>query len=158
MELKEFFSTEKKENWTAQMKACDWGAGQWLGDLLEQGIFHETVGDGALVPMLTDGEKLVSFCTLAPRDEIWPTDLTPWIGFVYTFPEYRGKHYAGRVLEYCESMATIMGKEKVYLSTDHIGLYEKYGYEFLNIQTTPNGEEARVYYKSLQIDSAENGV
>jgi len=45
--------------------------------------------------MLTDGEKLVAFCTFAPRDEIWPTDLTPWIGFVYTYPEYRGRRNAG---------------------------------------------------------------
>lgn len=158
MEIREFFSSENKEKWIVQMKNCDWGPGQWLGDLLEKGELHDTVGNGALVPMLTDGDKLVSFCTLAPRDEIWPTDLTPWIGFVYTNPEYRGQRCAGTILDYSECLATIMGKEKIYLSTDHIGLYEKYGYEFLDMQDTPDGEQARVYYKSLQDDSEEKEI
>jgi len=149
MEIKEFFSSDNKENWIVQMKNCDWGPGQWLGDLLKQGTFHSTVGNGAIVPMLTDGDKLVAFCTLAPRDEIWPTDLTPWIGFVYTYPEYRGHRYAGLILDYSECIATNMGKENVYISTDHVGLYEKYGYEFLKMEITPNNEEARIYYKSL---------
>jgi len=158
MEIKEFFGVENKENWIAQMKDCDWGPGQWLGDLLEQGEFHNTVGNGALVPMLTDGEKLVSFCTLAPRDEIWPTTLTPWIGFVYTFPEYRGQRNAGIILDYCECIATVRGTENVYISTDHVGLYEKYGYEFLEMQDTPSGEKARVYHKALQTDSEEKDI
>lgn len=38
-------------------------------------------------------------------------------------------------------MATIMGKDNIYISTDHIGLYEKYGYVFLNTQITVNDEE-----------------
>lgn len=156
MEIKEYFSSEQKENWIAQMKDCDWGPGKWLADLLEKDELPSTVGTGVLVPMLTDGEKLVSFCTFAPRDEIWPTDLTPWIGFVYTYPEYRGQRNAGIILDYCEDIAITKGKENVYISTDHIGLYEKYGYEFLNIQQTPSGEETRVYYKSLKKDSTEN--
>jgi len=61
--------------------------------------------------MLTDGDKLVSFSTFAPLDEIQPTD--------------------------------------------HVGLYEKYGYDFLNIQTTVNDEQARVYVKKLSAESPE---
>jgi len=149
MEIKEFFSSDKKEHWIKEMKDCDWDPGKWLGDLLEEGKLQDTVGNGALVPMLVDGEKLVSFCTFAPLDEIQPTDLTPWVGFVYTDPEYRGHHYAGQLLNYCECMATNMGKENIYISTDHIGLYEKYGYTFLNMQKSVSGEDARVYTKSL---------
>ena len=43
-----------------------------------------------------DNNKLISFCTYAELDEIQPTDLTPWIGFAYTFPEYRGNRYLWR--------------------------------------------------------------
>ena len=149
MIIQEFFSSENKEHWISEMKQCDWGAGKWLGSLLEQGKLKESVGSEALVPMLTDGNKLVSFCTLAPLDEIQPTDLTPWIGFVYTFPEYRGRRCAGQLLRWCECTAAAAGKKNIYISTDHIGLYEKYGYEFLNTQTTISGETSRVYTKPL---------
>lgn len=158
MNITECISSDYKENWITQMKNCDWGPGKWLGELMEQGKLQDTVGQGALVPMLTDGDTLVSFCTFAPRDEIWPTELTPWIGFVYTFPEYRGHRYAGQLLDYCECLATVMGKESIYISTDHIGLYEKYGYEFMYLHTDENGEESRVYKKALQEDSEEKTV
>ena len=66
MDIKEYFSTDNKAHWIDKMKECDWGAGQWLAELLTQNKLEEMVGNGALVPMLTDGDDLVSFCTFAP--------------------------------------------------------------------------------------------
>lgn len=108
---------------------------------------EEEVGQNALVPMLVDGDRLVAFCTFAPLDDIQPTEMTPWIGFVYTFPEYRGHRYAGRLLDYAEGIATIMGKEYVYISTGHTGLYEKYGYTFYKMEKDIGVEDSRVYRK-----------
>lgn len=158
MTILEFFSSDNKEHWIGEMQKCDWGAGQWLGELLEQQKLEEMVGSGAMVPMLTDGDKLVSFCTFAPLDEIQPTELSPWIGFVYTYPEYRGHRYAGILIDWCECVATAMGKDNIYISTNHCGLYEKYGYEFLNLQTAIDGEESRVYFKSLSAPSEEKDI
>lgn len=94
-------------------------------------------------------------CTLAPLDDIQPTELSPWIGFVYTFPEYWGHHYAGILLEYAESLACVMGKEYIYISTGHTGLYEKYGYEFFKTEKDVLGEDSRVYRKHIFADEAE---
>lgn len=55
-------------------------------------------------------------------------------------------------------MATIMEKENIYISTDHIGLYEKYGYVFSDTRTTVNGEESRVYVKALSVASDEKDI
>ena len=52
--------------------------------------------------MLTDGDELISFCTYAEKDDIQPTEFTPWMGFVYTFPEHRGHHYVGLLMEEVE--------------------------------------------------------
>ena len=76
---------------------------QWEGDrifhrLLKEDRFHEFYGKKARVLMLTDGTNLVSFCTYAERDDIPETDLTPWMGFVYTAPEYRGRRLMGRLI------------------------------------------------------------
>lgn len=126
MIVREFFSSDHKEHWTRAIKKCEWGAGRWLAEILEQHKLEETVGKGAQVPLLTEGNSLVSFCTFAPLDEVQPTELCPWIGFVYTFPRYRGHRYAGMLLEWCEDAATSAGWDNVYISTDHCGLYEKY--------------------------------
>ena len=54
--------------------------------------------------------------------------LTPWIGFVFTEPVYRGHRYAGQLLTHAEKCAHKLGYSKIYICTDHVGLYEKYGY------------------------------
>lgn len=155
MKIIEYFTSDNQEHWLEEIKKSDWGAGQFLYQLLSEGTFKETVGETALVPMLVDGDELISFCSFAPKDDIQPTELTPWVGFVYTFPEHRGHHYVGKLLDYAESIATIMGREYMYISTNHTGLYEKYDYEFYTMMKDIGGEDSRVYRKALQEDGPE---
>ncbi|MBR3834265.1 MAG: GNAT family N-acetyltransferase [Lachnospiraceae bacterium] len=149
MEIIEFFSTDNKEYWLSKMKECDWRAGQYLEKLLREGKLKQLVGESTKVLMLVDGENLVSFCTFAEKDDIQPTDLTPWIGWVYTFPDYRGKRYAGKLLGHAEALAKEAGIKNIYISTNHIGLYEKYGYEFFQVMKDIEGEDSRVYVRNL---------
>ncbi|MBR5095485.1 MAG: GNAT family N-acetyltransferase, partial [Treponema sp.] len=111
--------------------------------------FFEKVGDGSRVLLLTEGEKLVAFSTYAKMDEIQPTVLFPWLGFVYTFPEYRGHRYAGLLFKEAERLAREEGKSALYVSTDHIGLYEKYGFAFREEAQSIYSESARVYEKKF---------
>ena len=149
MEIIEFFTTDNKEYWLSKMKECDWGAGKYLEKLLREEKLKQLVGESTKVLMLVDGENLVSFCTFAEKDDIQPTDLTPWIGWVYTFPDYRGKRYAGKLLEHAAALAKEVGIENIYISTNHIGLYEKYGYEFFQVMKDIEGEDSRVYVRGL---------
>ena len=149
MEFSEFFKTENKEYWLSQISKSDWGAGQYLAYLLRENKLFDLIGENSRVLMLTDGETLISFCTLAKFDDVQPTVLTPWIGFVYTFPEYRGKRLSGDLLGFAEKLAKQDGATNVYISTNHIGLYEKYGYEFFTDAKDVEGEDTRVYRKKI---------
>lgn len=149
MEIKEYFSEENKEFWLSRIGECDWDAGKFLYELLINHELKQYVGENTKVLMLVDGENLVSFCTYADKDDIQPTDLTPWIGWVYTFPDYRGHRYAGKLLEYAEILAKEANVKNIYISTNHDGLYEKYGYEFYRIMKDINGEDSRVYVRNL---------
>lgn len=149
MEVLELFSVKNKELWLSQIEKCDWGAGPYLAYLVKENKLFDLVGENSRVLMLTEGEILISFCTLAKFDDVQPTDLTPWIGFVYTYPEYRGKRLAGELLTFAEKLAKQDGATDIYISTNHIGLYEKYGYEFYMNTLDIEGEETRVYRKKL---------
>ncbi len=149
MKIIEYFSADNKEHWLSQLKECEWGAGKYLYQLLTEHKLKHLVGEASKVLMLVDEEKLVSFCTFAEKDDIQPTELTPWIGFVYTYPEYRGNHCAGKLLSHAESLAKEAGIKNIYISTNHDGLYEKYGYEFYQIMKDVGGEDSRVYVKYL---------
>ncbi len=148
MKIINFFEVENKEYWLTQISKSDWGAGQYLAYLLRENKLFDLVGE-VRVLMLLDGENLVSFCTLAKKDDVQPTDLTPWIGFVYTFPKYRGKRSSGKLLSHAENLARQDGATDVYISTNHIGLYEKYGYEFFTEAKDIEGEDTRVYKKKI---------
>ena len=148
MTVIEYFASDNKEHWLNEIGESDWGAGQYLVYLLKENKLHKLVGN-ARVLMLVEGENLVSFCTLAQMDDVQPTDLTPWIGFLYTFPEYRGKRLAGKLLSHAEKLAKEDGAINVYISTNHIGLYEKYGYEFFIEAKDVENEDTRIYQKKI---------
>ena len=147
MEIFDYFSNEQRI-WIDKIRACDWGAAKLLADLLDKSTFHTVLGNGSLF-IMADGEKLVSFCTLTCRDCIKDDALFPWIGFVFTSPEYRGKRYSGEVIEAACKRALRQGFDKVYLATDHIGLYEKYGFTYMESRTDIYGEESRIYCRQL---------
>ena len=148
MDIFDYFSNEQR-GWIEKIRVCDWAAAKFLADLLEQNKFHNVLGNGSLF-IMADGEKLVSFCTLTQRDCIKDDDMFPWVGFVFTSPEYRGKRYSGEVIEAACKRALRQGFDKVYLATDHIGLYEKYDFTYMESRIDIYGEESRIYYKMLE--------
>ena len=58
-------------------------------------------------------------------------DLSPNICAVYTEKEYRGQRIAGHLLWYVVNDLKEKDITPVYLVTNHIGFYERYGWEFL---------------------------
>ena len=150
MQVSNFFENDNKEHWINEIERSDWRAGAFLGRLLRNDEFFDAVGNDSRVLLLTEGDELVSYCTFAEKDDIQPTDLTPWVGFVYTFPEHRGHRYAGLLFGEVERLAKERQVTEVYLSTNHIGLYEKYGWEFFGMMDDMDGEPSRVYVKRIR--------
>ncbi len=149
MEVIEFFESGRREHWLGEMEKCEWSAGQQLHRILKNGEFFDVVGEGSKVLLLTDGDRLVSFCTYAKYDDVQPTELSPWMGFVFTFPEYRGHRYVGRLFEKAVSLAREDNISEFYISTTHTGLYEKYGCEFKMNEIDVSHEPTKVYVKKI---------
>lgn len=146
----DYFESGRKEHWINEIKKSDWGASAFLYELLRKDTFFETVGEKSKILLLTDGNELISFCTYAEKDDIQPTNLSPWMGFVYTFPKHRGHRYVGMLFDEVERIAQADKVSEVYISTNHIGLYEKYGCEFKTEMKDMDGELSRVYVKRIK--------
>ena len=127
MEILSWYETKNPEWWLKQIGESDWTAGQFLHTLLRENRFREQYGESSQILLLADRSRLAAFCTYAERDDIPDTERTPWIGFVYTFPEFRGRRLMGKLISRAKEMARADGKDTIYISTDHTGLYEKYG-------------------------------
>ena len=151
MNIVNYFENEYQATLIEKISQCDWSATRFLVELLKKGAFHETLGGWGELYILMDGEDLVSFATFTGQDSVRDESLTPWIGFVYTVPEYRGQRYAGRILTHAEAQAASRGYSKIYIATDHVGLYEKYGYSYQENRIDCWGSDQRVLYKNLEV-------
>lgn len=149
LQIIEYFKSDRKEHWLCQIGKSDWVAGQYLYQLLSENKLSDIAGKDPKVLLLVKGDELISFCTYSEKDDIPMTELTPWIGFVYTFPEHRGHHYVGKLFQEIERLAKAENVHDIFVSTDHIGLYEKYGCEFYQMMSDVRGEPARVYRKCI---------
>ena len=149
MTIINFFDAPDREHWWEELQKNDWVSGELLCKFIRENSFFSTLGERSKLLLLADGNHLVSFCTYAERDDIQPTEFTPWAGFVYTFPKYRGHHYAGLLLSHAERLAKEEGYSALYISTGHKGLYEKYGFAYKTTLPDVNGNPSNVYVKEL---------
>ena len=93
-----------------------------------------------------DVEKIVAGLGVIENDFHDRKDLTPNVCAVYTEEEYRRKGIAGNLLNMAVEDMKNKGITPIYLVTDHIGFYERYGWEFLcMVQGDGEPEMTRMY-------------
>lgn len=78
-----------------------------------------------------DGEKIIAGLGVIENDFHDRKDLIPNVCAVYTEPDYRCKGIAGKLLNMVVADMKEKGISPLYLVTDHVGFYERYGWEFL---------------------------
>lgn len=148
MTIIDYFKSENRQFWIDQLLKSHWSAATILTNLLKKNTFHRFLGCGSLY-MLVENKKIISFATLTTRDCIADEKMHPWIGYVFTYPNFRGHRYSQYLIDYLLKVAKTKGNTSVYLATEHIGLYEKYGFLYLENRIDIWGDENRIYYKSL---------
>ncbi len=93
-----------------------------------------------------DKDKIVGGLGVIENDFHNRKDLTPNVCAVYTEQDYRCKGIAGRLLDMAVEDLRSNGISPAYLLTDHVGFYERYGWEFLcMVQGDGEDEPSRMY-------------
>ena len=151
MRIIEYYTVADQAHWLEEIGKSTWGGGIYLYELLRDNKLRDLCGQDTRVLLLTEGEDLLSFCTYAPQDDIPDSGLTPWIGFVFTFPQYRGQRCFGKLLDYAVSLAKADGFGRIYISTLEDGLYEKYGCKFMKMMIDVHGGDSKVYYRETSL-------
>lgn len=95
--------------------------------------------------LLIDGEKFCGGFGLIENDFMVRKDLCPWFCALYVEQSLRGKQIGSRLLECGRREAAALGYKKLYLCTDHVGYYEKYGWEYMGDFESEFGGLTRVY-------------
>lgn len=95
--------------------------------------------------LLLDDDILIGFISIFPTDGDERNDLSPWYATMYVKKEFRGKGYSKILNNAILEEAKKRGFKKLYLKTDLINYYEKFGAVFL--ENLSNGE--KLYYFSI---------
>ena len=86
-----------------------------------------------------DGDKIIGGMGVIQNDFHDRKDLAPNVCAVYTEEDYRCRGIAGHLLNMVVEDMRGKGISPLYLVTDHVGFYERYGWEFL-CMVQGNGE------------------
>ncbi len=89
--------------------------------------------------------NIIGCAGLITNDFISRGDLYPWLCALYIEEEQRGHEYATILMERIQKDTKSFGFEKLYLCTEHIDYYEKYGYSYIGNGLHPWGESSRIY-------------
>ena len=151
MEIVEYSTCSEKDKYFKQIAAYEWKAAKFLTTLLKENRLQDALGSWGELYLLVDGDVLISFVTLSAQDCIAAPNLTltPWLGFFHTAPEYRGNRYGKLLIDGVCEFARKDNYNKIYIATDHIGLYEKYGFKYLENRIDIWGEDSRIYVKEI---------
>lgn len=94
---------------------------------------------------LINNNNLIGFISLFKYDGDERRDLTPWYATMYVKDEYRGKGYSKILNDAILDEAFKLGYKKIYLKTDLVNYYEKFG--AIYVEKLNNGES--LYYIDL---------
>ncbi len=93
-----------------------------------------------------DGDRIVGGMGVIENDFHERKDLSPNVCAVYTEPDCRGRGIAGTLLNFAVDDMRAKGISPLYLVTDHVGFYERYGWEFLcMVRCEDRPEMSRMY-------------
>ena len=95
--------------------------------------------------ILLQDNTLVGFISIFPHDCDERPDLSPWYATMYVKEEFRGNGYSKLLNDAILKDAKSRGFTKIYLKTDLINYYEKFGANY--IETLKSGE--KLYYFNL---------
>jgi N-acetylglutamate synthase-like GNAT family acetyltransferase len=82
---------------------------------------------------------------LIENDFMVRKDLMPWLCALYVEEHMRGKGLGALLLDKGRKESNTLGFDKLYLCTDHIGYYEKWGWNYFGNEESEFGEMTRVY-------------
>ena len=101
---------------------CVWEAWPILAQKMEENNFL----DWEKVFIAIDDEKIVWFCTFTEEDWIPDCEYSPFVWFIFVDDNYRWKRVSEKMIDTVEEYAKTLNFKKLYIVSDHQGLYEKY--------------------------------
>lgn len=129
-------------------KNCGWAAGPHLAEILEKNAFTDWESAFAAI---ADGQ-IAGFCTFMKTDYYPENRYSPWISSIFVDEQYRGKRLSAQMIQTVIEYAKQQQFSCVYIPSDMIGFYEKYGFEKIDQLENYAGDMDYIFKKEIMLE------
>ena len=126
-------------------KACSWDACQRMAAFMREGEFN----DWERIFVAEENGDLMGFCALLKQQNFPGSEYEPLVKWLFVSEKNRGQRLSQKLIEAVAEYAKTLGYDQIYLTTWHIGLYEKYGFVKICDMEVRDGYLEGIYGKKL---------
>ena len=124
---------------------CTWVAGKHLAMLMRENRFSEWESVFAAI----ENGQIIGYCTFLKTDYYPENRYSPWISSIFVGETHRGRRISQRMIETVIIYARSLGFSKVYIPSDLVGMYEKYGFSKVDELVNYGGDTDSIYVREI---------
>ncbi len=124
---------------------CSWIAGKHLASMMRKDTFEEW--ESVFAAIIED--EIIGFCTFLKTDYYPENRYSPWISTIFVDEKYRGMRISERMINKVIEYAKEQNFLKVYIPSDMIGIYEKYGFQKIDELQNYDGDIDNIFAKEI---------
>lgn len=118
----------------------------WLTDVIDDW----SISDFPQIVVATQNKEIIGYYSLVAKELVKDNhNYTPWLGTLFIREKYRGNHYSSILIDDVCQRVKNMGYSNLFLATEHIGYYEKFGFEEIGLGMYLWDAPTKFYRKSL---------
>ena len=145
----ELYTLQEEDNLWYQLldyaSHCSWRAGISLVRKMNFNVFI----DWERIVVAVEDNNIIGFCTITKTDSTSDERYMPYIGYIFVDEQNRGKRISSQMIDFASDYLKTIGFKKVHIVSDHINLYEKYGFKVVDTITSKSGNIEKIYQKDI---------
>ena len=118
--------------------------------ILAQKMKENSFSDWERVFIAVENDKIIWFCTFTKEDWIPDCDYSPFVWFIFVDENYRWERVSEKMINTVEEYAKTLNFGKLYIVSDHKGLYEKYWFEKIDEKVDEMGRIETIFSRDIK--------
>jgi len=125
---------------------CPWSAWPILAKKMKENNFLHW----ERVFVAIENEQIIGFCTFTKEDCFPDCEYFPFVWFVFVDEKYRWNRISEKMINTVEDYAKTLNFGKLYISSDHKWLYEKYWFEKCDEKVDEQGRVESIFVRKIK--------